>query len=86
MRALLVADNVPWPSRGGGLIRLAQVVEAAASVADLDLFVLHDPAARRLWCHRQFRCGGGRARSTLVCLASSAGVWSGRSAGASRWK
>ena len=43
MRALLVADNVPWPSRGGGLIRLAQVVEAAASVADLDLFVLHDP-------------------------------------------
>lgn len=43
MRALLVADNVPWPSLGGGLIRLAQVVEAAASVADLDLFVFHDP-------------------------------------------
>src|SRR5450631_1826400 len=43
VRALLVADNVPWPSLGGGLIRLAQVVEAVASVADLDLFVLHDP-------------------------------------------
>jgi glycosyltransferase involved in cell wall biosynthesis len=36
-----VADNVPWPSLGGGLVRLAQVVEAVASVADLDLFVLH---------------------------------------------
>src|SRR5580692_2603630 len=42
VRALLVADNVPWPTLGGGLIRLAQVVEAAASVADLDLFVFHD--------------------------------------------
>jgi glycosyltransferase involved in cell wall biosynthesis len=42
MRALLVADNVPWPPLGGGLIRLAQVVEAVASVADLDLFVLHN--------------------------------------------
>jgi glycosyltransferase involved in cell wall biosynthesis len=48
VRALLVADNVPWPSLGGGLIRLAQVVEAAASVADLDLFVLHDPARRKI--------------------------------------
>jgi glycosyltransferase involved in cell wall biosynthesis len=42
VRALLVADNVPGPTLGGGLIRLAQVVEAAASVADLDLFVFHD--------------------------------------------
>jgi hypothetical protein len=42
VRALVVAQNVPWPSLGGGLIRLAQVVEAAASVADLDLFVFHD--------------------------------------------
>jgi hypothetical protein len=42
MRALLVADNVPWPPLGGGLVRLAQVVEALASVADLDLFVLHN--------------------------------------------
>jgi glycosyltransferase involved in cell wall biosynthesis len=43
VRALLVADNVPWPSLGGGLLRLAQVVETMASVADLDLFILHDP-------------------------------------------
>ena len=37
-----MADNVPWPPLGGGLVRLAQVVEAVASMADLDLFVLHD--------------------------------------------
>ncbi|HXA32235.1 MAG TPA: glycosyltransferase family 4 protein [Acidimicrobiales bacterium] len=42
MRALLVAHNTPWPPLGGGLVRLAQVVEAVASVAELDLFVLHD--------------------------------------------
>ena len=42
MRSLLVADTVPWPPLGGGLIRLAQVVEAVASVFDLDLFVLHN--------------------------------------------
>ena len=42
VRSLLVADNVPWPSLGGGLVRLAQVVEAVASVSDLDLFVLHN--------------------------------------------
>ncbi len=43
MRSLLVADNVPWPPLGGGLVRLAQVVEAVASMAELDLFVLHNP-------------------------------------------
>ena len=42
VRSLLVADNVPWPPLGGGLVRLAQVVEAVASVSDLDLFVLHN--------------------------------------------
>ena len=42
MRSLLVADNVPWPALGGGLVRLAQIVEAVASVSDLDLFVLHN--------------------------------------------
>ena len=40
MRALLVADGWPWPATGGNLIRLAQVIEAVSSVADLDLFVL----------------------------------------------
>jgi glycosyltransferase involved in cell wall biosynthesis len=48
VKALLVADNAPWPPHGGGLIRLARVVEAAASVADLDLFVLHDPARTKI--------------------------------------
>lgn len=42
MRSLLVAHNLPWPSLGGGLIRLVQVVESMAAVTDLDLFVLHD--------------------------------------------
>ena len=42
LRSLLVADNVPWPSLGGGLVRMAQVVEAVASVSELDLFVLHN--------------------------------------------
>jgi glycosyltransferase involved in cell wall biosynthesis len=44
VRALLVANNAPWPPLWGGYIRLAQVVEAAASMAELDLFILHDPA------------------------------------------
>ena len=42
VRSLLVADDVPWPPLGGALVRLAQVVEAVASVSDLDLFVLHN--------------------------------------------
>jgi len=42
VRSLLVAHDVPWPSLGGDLIRLARVVEAMASVTELDLFVLHD--------------------------------------------
>ena len=48
MRSLLVADGVPWPSLGGGLVRLAQVVEAVASVSDLDLFVLHNQSRSKL--------------------------------------
>lgn len=42
VRSLLVADNMPWPPLGGGLVRLAQVVEAVASVSDLDLLVFRD--------------------------------------------
>jgi glycosyltransferase involved in cell wall biosynthesis len=42
VRALVVAHDVPWPSLGGGLVRLAQVIRALGSVTDLDLFVLHD--------------------------------------------
>jgi glycosyltransferase involved in cell wall biosynthesis len=48
VRALLVAENAPWPTLGGGLIRLAQVVEAATSVAELDLFILHDPGRTKI--------------------------------------
>ena len=39
-RSLLIAHGEP-PSLGGDLVRLAQVVEALASVSDLDLFVFH---------------------------------------------
>jgi glycosyltransferase involved in cell wall biosynthesis len=42
MRTLVVAHNVPWPSRGGGLLRLAQLVESMARVSELDLFILHE--------------------------------------------
>jgi glycosyltransferase involved in cell wall biosynthesis len=48
VRSLLVADNVPWPPLGGGLIRLAQVVGTVASVTELDLFVLHNPLRSRV--------------------------------------
>jgi glycosyltransferase involved in cell wall biosynthesis len=48
MRVLLVANNVPWPPRGGGLIRLAQVVGAMVKVADVDLFIIHDPTQGRI--------------------------------------
>jgi glycosyltransferase involved in cell wall biosynthesis len=43
VRALLVAENLPWPAPGGGLIRLARAIEAVASVAELDLFACVDP-------------------------------------------
>lgn len=42
MRTLVVAHNVPWPSRGGGLLRLAQSVESLARISELDLFILHE--------------------------------------------
>lgn len=43
-----MAHDVPWPSLGGGLVRLAQVVEAMGSVTDLDLFVIHDQNRSRI--------------------------------------
>jgi glycosyltransferase involved in cell wall biosynthesis len=42
MRALVVAHNVPWPPRGGGILRLANVVESMARTSELDLFILHE--------------------------------------------
>jgi glycosyltransferase involved in cell wall biosynthesis len=38
----VVANNVPWPARGGALIRMAQAIEAMATVADVDLFIIQD--------------------------------------------
>jgi hypothetical protein len=48
VRSLLVAHDVPWPSLGGGLVRLAQVVEAMGSVTDLDLFIIHDQSRSKI--------------------------------------
>lgn len=42
MRSLVVGHNVPWPPIGGGIIRLATVVEAIARISDVDLFILHE--------------------------------------------
>lgn len=39
MRALVVAEAMPWPPSGGGLVRLARVVESVASATELDLVV-----------------------------------------------
>jgi glycosyltransferase involved in cell wall biosynthesis len=43
MRILVVGENFPWPANGGGLIRLANSVEALAGLGDVDLFTLCDP-------------------------------------------
>ena len=39
----MVAEDFPWPSLGGGLIRLAKMVEAVSAVGETDLFSLYDP-------------------------------------------
>jgi glycosyltransferase involved in cell wall biosynthesis len=74
VRALLVADNVPWPPLGGGLVRLAQVVEAVASVSDLDLFVLHNQNRSKV-----------EVPSTVPVLRSK-GVQNPRTSGHLRWR
>lgn len=43
MKILLVAEDFPWPPAGGGLIRLAKVIEAVTSMGETDLFTLYDP-------------------------------------------
>ena len=43
MRILIVAQDFPWPTHGGGLIRLAKMVEAVSAVGETDLFSLYDP-------------------------------------------
>ncbi len=43
MKILLAAEDFPWPSTGGGLIRLAKVIEAVSELGEMDLFTLYDP-------------------------------------------
>ena len=44
MKILMVAEDFPWPSLGGGLIRLAKMVETVSAMGETDLFSLYDPA------------------------------------------
>jgi glycosyltransferase involved in cell wall biosynthesis len=74
VKALLVADNVPWPPLGGGLVRLAQVVEAVASVSDLDLFVLHNQERTKVEV------------PPTVPVVRSHGVQNPRTSGRLRWR
>jgi glycosyltransferase involved in cell wall biosynthesis len=43
VKILMVAEDFPWPSLGGGLIRLAKMVEAVSEMGETDLFSLYDP-------------------------------------------
>ncbi len=74
MRSLLVTDNVPWPPVGGGLVRMAQVVEAVASISDLDLFVLHNQSQSKF------------AIPAAIPVARSKGVQNPRTASPLRWR
>ena len=40
----MVAEDFPWPSLGGGLIRLGKMVEAVSAMGETDFFSLYDPA------------------------------------------
>ena len=74
VRSLLVTDNVPWPPVGGGLVRMAQVVEAVASISDLDLFVLHNQSRSKF------------AIPAAIPVARSKGVQNPRTASPLRWR
>ena len=43
---LMVAEDFPWPSLGGGSIRLAKMVETVSAMGETDLFSLYDPHDR----------------------------------------
>jgi hypothetical protein len=43
MKILIVAEDFPWPTTGGGLIRLAKIIEAVSAIGDTDLFTLYEP-------------------------------------------
>ena len=47
MKILAVGELFPWPTTGGGLMRLAGWVEALAAMGDVDLFCLYDPELPR---------------------------------------
>ena len=40
----MVAEDFPWPPLGGGLIRLAKMVETVSAMGEVDFFSLYDPA------------------------------------------
>ncbi len=40
----MVAEDFPWPSLGGGLIRLGKMVETVSAMGEVDFFSLYDPA------------------------------------------
>lgn len=42
MKTLIVADFFPWPSTGGGLLRLAKSIEALSELGEVDLFSFYD--------------------------------------------
>ncbi len=44
MRSLVVAEDFPWPPMGGGMIRLAGIIEALSTLGETDLFALYDPS------------------------------------------
>jgi glycosyltransferase involved in cell wall biosynthesis len=43
VKILIIAEDFPWPSLGGGLIRLAKMIEAVSEMGETDLFSLYDP-------------------------------------------
>jgi glycosyltransferase involved in cell wall biosynthesis len=44
VKILMVSEDFPWPSLGGGLIRLGKMIEAVSEMGETDLFSLYDPS------------------------------------------
>ncbi len=42
LKILMVAEDFPWPSLGGGSVRLVKMIEALTSLGELDLLTLYD--------------------------------------------
>ncbi len=43
MKILVVAEDFPWPSTGGGTIRLGKIIEAVSAMGETDFYTLYDP-------------------------------------------